>query len=213
MPSGRRAHRNMPPVRGVPGGHPGLAISAPARPAWHRAAALYRARMVGTWRSRKPSLHHLHHHALVEAGRVQVGRLLGLQQLGIHGFGRHHESPAAGRAPAPWKMSPGRCSRRGCARSMAAAGAIAKPQVAIGVVFDDRQASSLRALDSAARRASVMVRPVGFWKLGSTYRKRARCRSALPALAAKSSTSMPSSSLATLTTSGSIGINACSAPR
>ncbi len=57
-----------------------------------------------------------------------------------------------------------------------------------------------------------MVRPVGFWKLGSTYRKRA-LSAPLPALAARSSISTPSLSLATDTTWGSMGAKACSAPR
>ncbi|MNY82876.1 hypothetical protein D3C86_2252410 [compost metagenome] len=57
-----------------------------------------------------------------------------------------------------------------------------------------------------------MVRPVGFWKLGSTYKKRALL-APVPTLAFRSSISTPSSSLATDTTFGSMGVKACSAPR
>ena len=47
-------------------------------------------------------------------------------------------------------------------------GGCVEPQVAVGVVLDDRQAQPRRPRrDTAARRASLMVRPVGFWKLGS----------------------------------------------
>jgi len=62
-----------------------------------------------------------------------------------------------------------------------AGGGLVKPQVAIGVVFHDGQAAAggFCAL-RAARRASVMLRPVGFWKLGSTYEKRASGRLGRP---------------------------------
>ncbi|MNW22310.1 hypothetical protein D3C71_2237160 [compost metagenome] len=57
-----------------------------------------------------------------------------------------------------------------------------------------------------------MVRPVGFWKLGSTYRKRA-LSAPVPTLATRSSMSTPWSSLATATTLGSMGVKAWMAPR
>ena len=49
-----------------------------------------------------------------------------------------------------------------------------------------------------------MVRPVGFWKLGNTYKKRA-LSAPVPILARRSSMLMPSASLATATTAGSMG--------
>ena len=82
---------------------------------------------------------HLGHDALVEAGGVQVGGLLGLQQLGVQRLGGHQVAQAqaggqdfAERAEVERALGVARGQRggRGCV----------KPQVAVGVVFDDGQA-------------------------------------------------------------------------
>ena len=64
-------------------------------------------------------------------------------------------------------------------------------------------------LASSWRRASGMRRPVGFWKFGSTYRKRAP--SSIFGVSADGTS--PSSSEVTETKFGSNSENACSAPR
>ncbi len=60
----------------------------------------------------------------------------------------------------------------------------------------------------ASRRSFGITRPVGFWKLGSTYMKRVPRGNA-----ATASGSGPSASPATDANSGSFGLKACSAPR
>ena len=80
--------------------------------------------------------------------------------------GGRRRSPGAGRARAPgeraevdhaFRMSPGQRRRR----------RLVEPEVAVRVVLDQRQPDPGARRTSAARRASPMVRPVGFWKLGS----------------------------------------------
>ncbi len=82
---------------------------------------------------------HFGHHALVEAGRVQVGRLFGLQELGVkrRGCDQITQTQAGGQdfgkraqIHAAFRM----------ARAERGRGRRVKPQVAVGVVFDDRQA-------------------------------------------------------------------------
>ena len=82
------------------------------------------------------------HHPLVDAGRVQVGRLLGLQQLGVQHGRRHQVAQAEARrqhlaeaAEVQHALGPVRCQRRG-RRGV-------EPQVAIRVVFDQRHAHGL----------------------------------------------------------------------
>ena len=102
----------------------------------------------------KAVLHHLGHHALVKARAVQVGRLLGLQQLGVERLGRHQKTE-----PQPGRQHLGERAQvdaaLGVARSQRQRRWRVKPQVAIGVVFNNRQAQArgLVAERGAARLA------------------------------------------------------------
>mmetsp|Transcript_5286 Transcript_5286/g.19871 ORF Transcript_5286/g.19871 Transcript_5286/m.19871 type:complete len:454 (-) Transcript_5286:714-2075(-) len=90
---------------------------------------------------------HLVHHALVEARRVQVGRLLGLQQLRIQlrrsdqiaqaETGRQHLGE---RAEVERTLGPQAGQRRGRR--------LVEPQVAVGVVLDDRHTHAAGGFDN-----------------------------------------------------------------
>jgi hypothetical protein len=105
--------------------------------------------------------------ALVEAGRVQIGRLLGLQQLRKEARRRDRVAEAQARrehlrerAEVDRAVAPARRQRRRRRR--------VEPEVAVRVVLDQRQADRLRpACASSARRPAPMQRPLGFWNVGS----------------------------------------------
>ncbi|MCY1381841.1 hypothetical protein D9M69_697990 [compost metagenome] len=86
MPSGRRAHRNMPPLG---------ALNFTSRPAISRCSAaiiasrwrLYSARMVGTWRSRKPSFITAETMRCVKIGVCRSTACLACSSLGKMAFG------------------------------------------------------------------------------------------------------------------------------
>ena len=83
------------------------------------------------------------HHALVEARRVQVGSLFGLQQLGIQKPGRHQVAhPQARRQHLGERSQVDRriTGPRGQGRRRR----LIEPQVTVGVVFDDGQAECRR---------------------------------------------------------------------
>ena len=116
-------------------------------------------------RIQEAALHHFGDEALVEARGVQVGGLLGLQQLGVDVLGRNDETEAQAR-----------CQHLGERTHVDAAFGIAggellgrldvEPQIAVGVVFHQRNAQFLRLGDQcrAARfghRAAGGVLEVG----------------------------------------------------
>jgi hypothetical protein len=84
------------------------------------------------------ALEHLSHHALVEAGGVQVGRLLGLQQFGEHRLGRDHIAQAQARCQHLGERAQVDAAL-GVARRQRARRRVVEPQVAVGVVLDQRQ--------------------------------------------------------------------------
>ncbi len=79
------------------------------------------------------------HHPLVEAGRVQVGSLFGLQQFGVKRFGGNQVTQAQ-----TWRQNFRKRAQINAAVRVARAQRWrrrgVKPQVTIRVVFDDRQA-------------------------------------------------------------------------
>ena len=87
----------------------------------------------------KAVLDHLGHHALVEAGRVQIGRLLGLQQLGIQ-RGRRDEVAQAQAGRQDFAERAQIHHALGPARQQGRRRRLLEPQLAIGVVLDDGQA-------------------------------------------------------------------------
>ena len=107
------------------------------------------------------ALHHLGHQALVEAGGVQVGGLLGLQQLGEHGLGRHDVTQAQARCQHLGE-APHVDAALGVARGQGCGRRVVEPQVTVGVVLDQRQAQ-LRGLfyqGGAARFAHGAARGI-----------------------------------------------------
>ena len=165
-PRAGAAHRNMPPA-GVLNSTPRPCISRVERGQHGVALALVERADGRHVAIEEAVFHHLGHHALVEAGAVQVGRLLGLQQLRVDRPWAPPGSPAAGPAPAPSRTSRGRCSLRGCARSAAAAAPRRTTGRRRGCPRRSAGRPRAAAAETAARRASLIVRPVGFWKLGS----------------------------------------------
>ena len=100
------------------------------------------------------ALHHFGHQTLVVARGVQIGRLLGLQQLRVHGLGCHHEAQAQAGGQhlgerAHVDAAFGVAGRERCGWR------VVKPQVAVGVVFHQRQAQFGGGIDQrgAARIA------------------------------------------------------------
>ena len=93
------------------------------------------------------------HHALVEARRVQIGRLFGLQQLRVQRFRRDRVAqPQARRQHFGERAEVDRAVARRCRQRRWRR--FVEPQIAIRVVFDDRQAELQRFIDEcrAARR-------------------------------------------------------------
>ena len=91
----------------------------------------------------KPVFENLINNALVKTGRVQISRLLGLQQLGVKRWGRDQKPEAqAGRqclAETAHVNAAVRVARRQGGRRRRV-----KPQVTVGVVFNHGQADAGR---------------------------------------------------------------------
>ena len=106
-------------------------------------------------------LQHLGHHTLVEAGAVQVSRLLGLQQLRHDGLGRHHEAEAKTGCQHLRKRSQVDAAL-GVARGQRRWRRVVKPQITIRVVFHQGQTDGGRTLHQgrAARLAHAAARGV-----------------------------------------------------
>ena len=106
--------------------------------------------------------------ALVEARRVQVGRLLGLQQLGEQRRRARSRSRGAGPARAPSRS----CRDRPCLRASArrSAPAARRRTRARRTGCPRRSAGRRAARRRRSRRGArpPIERPLGFWKLGST---------------------------------------------
>ena len=140
----------------------------------------------------------------LKLGAVQVGCLLGLQQLGVERLGGHQESqPQAGRQHLGERAQVD--AALGVARGQGQRRRRVEPQVAVGVVLDDGQAQFGGA--ARQRRRGVPRSWCGRSGSGSWAARRGSGRPA--PWPTRSSMSTPSSSLATLTTSGSIGEKAC----
>ncbi|EWS52883.1 hypothetical protein X551_04325 [Methylibium sp. T29] len=110
----------------------------------HRVALRGMARAHGRHMAIEQAVSHdLVDDALVEARRVQVGRLLDLQQLRIQRRRRHHiPQPQAGREDLRERAEVDRALRP--ARGQRRRWRGVEPQLAIGVVLDQRQRSRLR---------------------------------------------------------------------
>ena len=126
------------------------------RVALHAVARADRRHMI----AQEAVLDHLVHDALVEAGRVQVGRLLGLQQLGEQ---RRRRQQVAQPQPRRQHLAEGAevdrvVAERGRDRRRRR-GVV--PEVAVGVVLDHRQPVRARRLgerDAARRRQTAPAR-------------------------------------------------------
>ena len=104
-------------------------------------------------------------HALVEAGRVQVGRLLGLQQLRVQRARRHHVAQ-----PQPRRQHLGEGAEVDAA--LARRGTHGRrrrcvvPQLAIGVVFDQRQSGTGSRLHQLEPARASHAAPAGVLEIG-----------------------------------------------
>ena len=147
-------------------GTPGPVMCAPQR-RLHRVALRRVAARGSSARgaSRKPA-DDLVDDALVEARRVQVGRLLGLDQLGEHRVRARRRSRGAAPARAPSRSCRGRRPSRQCA---AIGGAAAARRTRGRRTGCPRRSARRRSRGAArARRGGLAIeRPLGFWKLGS----------------------------------------------
>ena len=105
-------------------------------------------------------LDHLVDDPLVEARGVQVGRLLGLQQLGHDGLGGHHIAQAQARGQHLGK-GPQVDAALGVACRQRPGRRLVEPQVAVGVVLDDGQAQGLRPLDQGLAPCARVLDALG----------------------------------------------------
>ena len=113
----------------------------------------------------KTALHDLGNHALVEAGAVQVGRLFGLQQLG-HQRGRgHHKTQTQTRGQHLGERAQVNASGRvACGERQGRR--LVEPQVAIGVVFYQRQAKFCSCFGQRSTACLGHGAPGGVLKVG-----------------------------------------------
>ena len=118
----------------------------------------------------KAVLDDLKHHALVEAGGVQVGRLFGLQELGVKVSRRYDITQPQTRRQHLGKRTEvdghlARRSRQGWR------GWRVKPQVAIGVVFNDGQTQLCRFGDQGQAPRCAQAAAAGVLKVGQQVDK------------------------------------------